>query len=125
MAKSVHTDVLDQALNYIKNNATRISVCTTQPTTYTEAITTYKLAIKTISATDFTGPVAGDVNGRKLTSNAHTGVTVDSSGTALYIALSDSATSKLLAVTTCTSQVLTSGNTTSIPAHDYEINNPT
>lgn len=59
MAKIVHDDVLDGALNYVKNNTTRISVCSTQPTTYTEAITTYKLAIKTITGTDFTGPANG------------------------------------------------------------------
>lgn len=56
MSKSVHDDVLDGALNVVKNNATRICVCSTQPTTYTEAITTYKLAIKTITSADFTGP---------------------------------------------------------------------
>lgn len=124
MAKSVHNDVLDQALNYIKNNATRICVCSTEPTTYTEAITTYKLAIKTISSSDFTGPADGDTNGRKVTSNAHNGVTVDASGTALHIALCDSVNSKLLYVTTCTSQALTAGNTVNIPAWDVELADP-
>lgn len=124
MAKIVHNDVLDGALNIIKNNATRICVCSTQPTTYTEAITTYKLAIKTITSADFTGPADGDISGRKLTSNAHSGITVDASGTAAHIALCDSANSKLLYVTTCTSQALTSGNTTNVPVWDVEIADP-
>lgn len=124
MAKIVHDDVLDGALNIIKNNATRICVCSTQPTTYTEAITTYKLAIKTITSADFTGPANGDTSGRKLTSNAQSGITVDASGTAAHIALCDSANSKLLYVTTCTSQALTAGNTTNIPAWDVEIADP-
>ena len=124
MAKSVHDDVLDSALNYIKNNSTRICVCNAQPTTYTEAVTTYKLAIKTIISTDFTGPANGDISGRKLTSNQHTGITVDTTGTATHIALADSATSKLLFVTTCTSQALTAGNTVTIPAWDDEIADP-
>ena len=124
MAKLVHDDVLDSALNYIKNNSTRICVCNAQPTTYTEAVTTYKLAIKTIVGTDFTGPANGDTSGRKLTSNQHTGITVDTTGTATHIALADSATSKLLFVTTCTSQALTAGNTVTIPAWDDEIADP-
>ena len=124
MAKLVHDDVLDSALNYIKNNSTRICVCNAQPTTYTEAVTTYKLAIKTIISTDFTGPANGDISGRKLTSNQHTGITVDTTGTATHIALADSATSKLLFVTTCTSQALTAGNTVTIPAWDDEIADP-
>jgi len=124
MANSVHNDVLDAALNYIKNNATRICVCSTQPTTYAEAITTYMLAIKTISSSDFTGPADGDVSGRKLTSNAHAGVTVSNNGTALHLALCDSATSKLLYVKTCNSLSLTAA-LCNIPAWDIEIEDPT
>jgi hypothetical protein len=125
MAKIVHDDVLDGALNIIKNNATRLCVCSTQPTTYAEATSTNKLAIKTITSADFTGPANGDVSGRKLTVNAQSGLTVDSSGTAAHIALCDSANSKLLYVTTCTSQSLTAGNTTNVPAWDVEIADPT
>lgn len=124
MAKTIHTDVLDQALNYLKNNTTRICICSAQPTTYTEAITTYKLVIKTVTSADFTGPAAGDTSGRKMTSNAQSGVTIDSSGTALFAAWADSSNTKLLFVTTCTSQALTSGNTANIPAFDYEIGDP-
>ena len=124
MAKSVHDDVLDGALNTVKNNATRITVCSTQPTTVTEAITTYKIAIKTISGTDFTGPVNGDTNGRKLTSNQHTAIPVDASSTALHVALVGISSSRLYYVTTCTSQFLTSGNTVTIPAWDMELGDP-
>jgi hypothetical protein len=116
MAKSAHDDVLDAILNYIKNNSTRISVCSIEPTTYAEAITDYKLAIKTISGTDFTGPEDGTGgNGRKLTSNLHAGVPVDVSGEATHVALSDSVNSKLLLVTTCDPQTVTAGNTIDIP----------
>lgn len=124
MAKTVHDDVIDSALNYIKNNATRICVDSTQPTTYTEAITTYKLVIKTISSSDFTGPANGDTSGRKVTSNQHSTVTIDSSGTATHIALADSVNSKLLFVTTCSNQSLTATNTVTIPSWDIEISDP-
>jgi len=124
MAKSVHNDVLDAALSYIKDNATRISVCSTEPTTHTEALTTYMLAIKTITSADFTGPADGDTNGRKLRSNQHANISVTNGGSAQHVALTDFGNSKLLLVTTCTAQTLTSGNTVTIPVWDDEIADP-
>lgn len=130
MAKFLHDDVLDALLNAIKNNATRISVCESQPTTYAEATTNkgsggYKLAIKTITSSDFTGPVAGDTSGRKLTSNQHNSITVDVSGTAAYVALCDATNSKLLLVTTCSSVAITAGNSITINSFDIEVGSPT
>jgi hypothetical protein len=131
MAKSAHNDVMDGALNVVKNNATRLCVCSAEPTTYAEATTTYdggaskyKLAIKTITSSDFTGPADGDTNGRKLTVNQAATLSVEASASATHVALCDSANSKLLYVTTCTSQALTSGNTVTVPAWDIEIADP-
>lgn len=123
MAKSVHNDVLDGALNIIKNNCTRITVCTTEPTTYTQANSTNALADVTVDSADFTN-ADGDTSGRKLTVGAQSAIPVDTSGTAAHIALLDVANSKLLYVTTCTSQALVQGNTVSIPAFDIEIADP-
>lgn len=67
---------MDAFLNNIKNNATRMCLCSAQPTNYTEATTTYdggagkyKLAIKTTSSSDFTGPANGVAGIRKLKCN--------------------------------------------------------
>jgi len=132
MGKTVHDDLLDGALNILKNNGTRLCVCSAEPTTYNEAMTTYdggagkyKLAIKTISAADFTGPADGDVSGRKITVNQQAGVPVDATASATHIAICDSVNSKLLLVTTCTSQPLTLGNTVTIPAFKEEYADPT
>lgn len=124
MAKSVHNDVLDAALNYIKNNGTRLCLCSAEPTTYTEAITTYKLADVDITSVNYTGPADGDVSGRKLSVNAQSGVTVDSTGTSTHLAIVDVTNTKLLYVTTHTSQALTAGNTVNIGAWDIEIADP-
>ena len=123
MAKSVHDDVLDGALNILKNNATRLTVCSAEPTTYTEGNATYALADVTIDSTDF-AHANGDVSGRKTTVGAQSSVTIDTSGTATHVALLDVANSKLLYVTTCTSQPLTSGGTVNVPAWDVEIADP-
>jgi hypothetical protein len=124
MAKYAHDDVEDGSLNIVKNAATRLCVCSAQPTTYAEAITTYKLAIKTITSANFTGPADWGTSGRKLTVNEAAAVPVDASDDATHIALCDSATSKLLEVTTCTSQYLTAGNTVTVPAWDIQIADP-
>lgn len=123
MAKTISDTVLDAALNYLKNNVTRVAVCSSQPTTYTEGLTTYKLAIATVAASDLT--VADDTSGRKVTAAAKSGVTIDSSGTATHIAWLDVSNTALLFVTTCTSQALVAGGTVDIPAHKYNIQDPT
>lgn len=126
MAKTVHDDVLDGALNILKNNVTRQVACSAQPLTFTEANATYALADVTLSAADFTN-ANGDTNGRKTTTAAKSGVLIDASGTATHVALLDVTNSKLLYVTTCTSLALTANgtNTVNFPAWDIEIADPT
>jgi len=121
MAKLLPDAVIDGMLSYLRQKLTGISVCSTQPTTYAEATTTYKLADKNgLTSTDLTlGD--GDVSGRKVTMKAQSSVAVDVTGTAAHVAWWGSSASLLLLVTTCTTQALTTGNTVNIPAHDYEI----
>jgi len=125
MGKWCDDEVLDAAVNFLKNNSTRLCVCSQHPTTYAEATITYKLAIKTISGSDFTGPANGDASGRKLTVNEQNGVAVDVQGDPVEIALCDSVNSKLRYTTTeGTSQILYVGNTCNIPAWDIELADP-
>ena len=121
MAKSVHDEVLDGALNVIKSNATTMIACSAQPTTLTEATTTYALADVPMATGDFT-LANGDASGRKLTVAAKSNVTVDASGSYNHVALVDG--TRLLYVTTGTSQALTAGNTVSFPAWDIELADP-
>lgn len=125
MAKIVHDDVLDGALNIVKNNCTRMVACSAQPTTYAEANATYALADVTMAAGDFTN-ANGDTSGRKTTVAAKSSVLIDVSGTANHVALLDVTNSKLLYVTTCTAQALTANgsNTVNFPAWDIEIADP-
>ena len=126
MAKIVHDDVLDGALNTIKNNCTKMTACSTQPTTYAEGNATYALADATMASGDFTNAI-GDSSGRKTTVAAKSSILIDTSGTATHVALLDVSNSKLLYVTTCTSQALTANgsNTVNFPAWDIEIGDPT
>lgn len=122
MAKALHNDVLDAPADVI-DQADIMTACSAEPTTRTEAITTFKLAdVAMTPNTDFT-KADGDVSGRKVTVAAKSAVPVDSSGTATHVALCDA--TRLLAVTTCTSQALTSGNTMNFPAWKAEFADPT
>jgi hypothetical protein len=122
MAKIVHDDVLDGAFDVL-DQADLMTVCAGQPTTRTEAITTFKLAdVAMTPNTDYT-KANGDTNGRKVTIAAKSAVPVDTTGTADHVALVDA--TRLLYVTTCTSQALTSGNTVNFPAWKVEIADPT
>lgn len=118
MAKIVHDSVLDGAFGVL-NTSNLMTACAGQPTTRTEAVTTFALADVVPT---FTGPANGDTSGRKLTMDQKTGVLVDASGTADHVALVDG--TNLLYVTTATPQVLTSGNTVTFPAWDVEIADP-
>lgn len=121
MAKLVHDDVLDSAWDVL-DQADLMTVCAGQPTTRTEAITTFKLAdVAMTPNTDFT-KANGDTSGRKVTMAAKSAVPVDTTGTADHVALVDA--TRLLYVTTCTSQPLTSGNTVNFPAWKAEITDP-
>jgi hypothetical protein len=121
VGKAASNAVLDGTLDVIATG-TIMTICSAQPTTRAEAVTTYALADVTVSSGDFT-KAAGDTSGRKVTVGAKSGVNVDSSGTATHIAICDG--SNLLIVTTCTSQALTAGNTANIPAFKYEAAAPT
>ena len=130
MGKSVNDEVLDAALDHIATS-TSLTVCETEPTTYTEAtsnkgVSGYALASVVMTAGDGNGDYTianGDTSGRKISVLQQSGATIDVTGTAQHIALCDADT--LLYVTTCTSQALTSPGTVTCPEWDIEIADPT
>ena len=120
MAKFASDTELNALLDKVATG-TILTVCSAQPTTRTEAVTTFKLADVTVDSGDFT-KANGDVSGRKVTVAQQSDVPVDSNGTATHVAICDG--SNLLYVTTCTSQVLTSGNTVTVPVWKIEVSDP-
>lgn len=134
MAKIVHDNVLDAALSYISANANRLIVGTTEPLVYATTIAKvdssgWKLAEKTITASDFTGPANGVVSGRKLTVNAASSMAIDGiavgAQNATYVSLvKQGASGFVVYATTCTSQSLTAGNKVNTPAWVIELRDP-
>ena len=124
MAKFLDDSVLDAALDVIATADTLI-ICAGEPADYTDATTDsgsggHALGEVTVTSGDFT-KADGDTSGRKITCAQQTGVTIDVTGTADHVALVDVGTTTLLAVTTITSQAVTSGNTATINAFDLEL----
>jgi hypothetical protein len=119
MAKAIPDVTMDPSLDKFAT-ATRMVATSSQPANFA-GIAAVALADVTLTGADFTK--ADDTSGRKVTVGAKNGVTVDSSGTATHVTLDDGST--LLAVTTCTSQALTAGNTVNFPAWKWNIQDPT
>lgn len=126
MAKFAADTLMDQALNYVVNNGDLLVMCNGQPATHADATTDNgsggnALGETTITSADYTGPADGDTSGRKITVNQQTGVDVDVSADCDHVAVTDTNNTELLLVTTVTTQTLTAGNTATINAFDYEI----
>ena len=129
MAKLVHDNVLDAALQYLETNVDWIAVCEGAPTTYEHAhsnkgVGTGKVLAHSATPT-FTGPAEGDASGRKTAVDEEATITIDISGDADHIALVFVGSTLLLYATTCTLQALVAANTVTIPTWDIEIADPT
>jgi hypothetical protein len=111
MASNVHDDVLDAALNEIKDNATVLHICSSLPANYGD-VAGVTLGNKTPPA--FTGP-ADHTSGRKITVTAITDGSVTATGTASHYAIVDG-TRLLCAQALGSTQAVTSGNTFTLGA---------
>ena len=99
-----------------------LTYCSGQPTTYTEAATTFKLADVVISGSNY-AYAAGDTSGRKATITPPSDTPIDSTGTCDHVAITSGGTTLRL-VTTCTSQGLTAGGTVTGQPFDHELADP-
>jgi hypothetical protein len=121
MAKWQNDSMLDASFDWVRGRVTQLNICSTiQPTTYLQATSSYMLAQIACTSTDMT-LADGDTNGRKVTVDSFTGISVSTTGVAGHIVLTGSTGSTLLLITTCTTQQLTTGNTVSVPGWDDEI----
>ena len=119
MAKFASDGFIDGGLDAIALS-TAINICTAQPTSIAECDSLSLIPAHTLTGGDFT-IANGDVSGRKVTIAQQASLTIDATGTATHVAINNGTD---YYVTTCTSQVLTSGGTVTIPAWDIEIADP-
>lgn len=123
MADFLHDDVFDNGLNVLSTLVENLYICSTLPTTFTEASSTYKLGTKSAPTISAPGDRVG--GGRKVTISAITGGTISATGTAGFYALTDDSASKLLAQGNLSAtQAVTSGNTFTLSSFDIGIPDP-
>lgn len=114
--------VLDSGLNLLDTACDKVTICSTNPTTYAEANSTYALgAYAPGSASIFGAPAARTPNGREVTSAGWSGASVTTTGTGAWLAYLDTTGTRLLAVLDMTDQAVTSGNTWGAPTHKIGI----
>lgn len=122
MGKSISDLVLDGTLDLVVGD--QISVCSAEPTTYTEAVVTFKLAISTaVPSGDFV-KANGDVDGRKITAAEQLATLIDTTGTGNHVAITNLAGTLLKVVTTAAAQLLTATGTVDIGSFKVENADP-
>lgn len=105
--------VFDNGLTVLDTNGTRIDICSSEPTTYAEATSTFTLGNDTVN----TGaPENGATDGRRVIVPAITSGTVTGTGTAAFWALTNGSTTLYATGSLSSSQVVTTGNTFSLDA---------
>lgn len=113
----LYNTVLDDGLSVlgtVAGLADKLYICSTEPTTYTEAITTYALGHDNGNLV-ISAPADRGGGGREVTITAldNNGL-VTADGTVLWYAIVDDGGTDLLAVGPVTSQAVTNGNTFSL-----------
>lgn len=112
--------VYDGALDIIADNCTRVDICTTEPTTFTEATLTYSVGNYTLTAGDGGGDwtiANGDTSGRKLTLGAQSGNNGTGNGAGNFLAFTNGSTT-LYGVIDGDGDTVNSGSPVNIAAVD-------
>jgi hypothetical protein len=117
--------VLDLGLNVLDTESTHLYLCSQEPTTYTEATSTYARGNNNFGAGGvFGAPSAGSPNGRKVASAAVSAGSITSTGSAANWAATDNTNSRLSAAgALAASQSVTSGNTWAMASFDIRLPN--
>ena len=128
MAKLAVNDFIDAMLDFLADNGNEINLCSAEPSTYAETHSTLMLAQHALVVGDGNGDYTitdGDTSGRKIVIAQQNDVPITNTGTANHASIVKTSTSELLAVTTCTPQVLTALGTVTIPSFKGEVGDPT
>lgn len=114
--------VFDDGLSTLTTNGTRLDICSTEPTTYAEATSTYTLGnegtLSIGSPADRTG------GGREVTVAAISDASVTGTGTAAFYAITNGSDTLYATGSLSSSQGVSSGNTFSLGSFTIGIPDP-
>lgn len=105
----LNDEVFDQGLDWLDAQGTRLDICSSPPTTYTEATSTYSLGNKT--PISIAAPSDRGGGGREVVVAAITDGTVTATGTAAYYGITNGVDTLVAQGDLAESQAVTSGNT--------------
>src|SRR5262245_8985247 len=125
MANVIGDAILDGGLTLLDTASDRIYIVSADPTTYTEATSTFALGNKSFAAGGaFGAPAAATPNGRKVTSTNITDGNVTATGTAIGWAVVTSGSTRLDANgRLAANQAVTNGNTFTLAPFDIRFPN--
>lgn len=118
---SLGNPVFDSGLSALTSNGTRIDICTTEPTTYAEATSTYTLGNSSIS---IGSPADRTGGGREVTVGSVSDASVTGTGTAAFYAITDDSSVLYATGSLSTLQSVASGNTFSLGSFTIGIPDP-
>lgn len=119
----LNDEVLDQGLDYLTANGSRVDVCNAEPTTYAEATSTFSIGSKTGLTVGATAN--GDTDGRKVVIPAITDGTVDSDDDATHWALTDGSSILLAVGALAATKSIVTGSPWTLNAIDITKRDPT
>lgn len=122
MAKRISSQLLDLALNEVRNTGNLMVGCPSEPASFGAAQSS-KLVETTMAPADYTIG-AGSPSGRRVTTAAKNSLTPLANGTVNHIAILDTAGSRLLLVTTCPAQAVTITGSVNIQSLTLDIRDP-
>lgn len=125
MADILHDDIFDTGLSQLTTVVENLYICSSQPTTFVEATTTYNLGTK--ASPTITGPTDGGAGGgRKVDVGAISDGVVNTAGNAGWVALCDNSESKLLVSANLASTLdIATGSPFTLTAFAIQIPDPT
>lgn len=119
---SLGNAVFDSGLSILDTAATRLDICSAEPTTYAEATSTYTLGNKT--SLNVGSPADRGAGGREVTVPQITDGTVTGTDTATHWALTNGADTLYATGSLSAPQGVTSGNTFTLTSFTIGIPDP-
>ena len=120
----LNDNVLDNGLSYIDTNASRLDICDTEPTTYSEATTDGNHSCGNKTGINPNAPADRTGGGRQVTIPAITDGNVTETTTATHWALTNGVDTLIAVHTLSSSQSVTDGNTFSLTEFEIGIPDP-
>lgn len=109
----------DQALNWIRTKAGRLDICSVEPSSFTEATSTYTLGNKT--PITVSSPADDGSSGREVTVSAISDGTVTGTGNAAYWAITDGSSILVASGALAAEQAVSNGNEFTLSSFTIDI----